>query len=282
MGKLLKASLLLIISSYSLFAQCSDAGVCAIGSEHAALKHQIGMSYLFGASGKPDDIVYHLVQLEAGLQLLPASRVTLLLPWVPRISGPLGSTSGLGDLILLWNQGVWGREGEQINIQIGAKLATGSVNSGSLPQSYQPGLGTNDLLLGVTYQMDPWLFALGYQLSRGRSDNAVTRLKRGDDFLGRIGYTMPLEKFVVGLEVLAIKRLQESSILDTTGEGTDSFVDVPGSDQLQVNLLGRVELPIDQSFTVRSFVALPLRDRSVNVDGLKRSLSLSLGVLYTL
>jgi hypothetical protein len=261
-------------------AQCSDAGVCSIGSRHALLRHQVSARYVFGSSGKTDDLTIHTIQVEGTIQFLRDSRLSILLPW-SRTNGPLGYASGIGDLAILWNQTVWGEAGNQLGVQIGGKFATGTTNAGNLPQAYQPGLGTNDLLLGITYETDPWLFALAYQLSRGRSDNAVTRLNRGDDVLARIGYTTHIEDLIVGLEVLAIKRLQESSVLDPAVPGGNSFIAVSGSDQFQVNLLSTASLPLSDTFSLQGRAAVPLRSRSVNVDGLKRSLTLAIGVQYS-
>lgn len=274
--------LLFIASSYALFAQCSDAGVCVIGSKHIMLQHQLGASYILAKGDKKNELITHSVQVEVNLQLFENSGLGILFPW-SRISGLLGQTNGIGDLTVVWTQSVWGTPGDQLSVQVGGKFATGNANSGNLPQAYQPGLGTNDLLLGASYDTEPWLFALGYQLSRGRSNNAVTRLKRGDDFLTRIGYKTVVENLVVGLEMLAIKRLEKSSVLDTTtAAGGSSFVDVPDSDKFQVNLLMTLSLPIPERFNLRGLVAVPLRNRSVNVDGLTRGLTLSLGVQYSL
>lgn len=272
--------LLLGISSNAILAQCSDAGICVIGAKPTLLGHQVGASYLFGKSGKTDDLTIHSIQIDGSIQLFPNSRVTILLPW-SRTNGPLGDASGIGDLTLLWNQVLSDTLNNRLSLQIGGKFATGTNNSGNLPQSYQSGLGTNDLILGISYETEPWLFSLGYQLSRGRSNNPVTQLKRGDDVLTRIGYKTHVADLSVGLEVLAIKRLQESSVRDTAA-GSSSFITLAGSDQFQVNLLATMSLPISESFSLQGLVAVPLRSRTVNVDGLKRSSTLSVGIQYSL
>lgn len=269
------------LSAHTLLGQCSDAGVCSVGSGNAVSGHHVGASYVLGKSGKTDGLNFHSIHFEGGIQLLPDSRLTILLPW-SRTNGPSGTASGIGDLTLLWNQTVWNDNGNSINAQVGGKFATGEVNSGNLSQSYQPGLGTNDLLFGVTYEADPWTFAVGYQVSRGRSNNQITRLKRGDDALARIGYAAEVNDLTVGLELLLIKRLHKSSVLDMSGTGGSSFVDIPGSDQFQANMLTSVSLPISAGFSLRGFVAVPLRTRDINVDGLTRSFTVALGLKYSL
>ena len=96
--------------------------------------------------------------------------------------------------------------------------------------------------------------------------------------LPKIGYKNHVDNLVVGLEVLAIKRLQQSSVLDNGVAGGSSFINVSGSDRFQVNLLATLLLPLSDSFSVRSYVAVPLRSRTVNVDGLTRSITLSVGM----
>ena len=103
----------------------------------------------------------------------------------------------------------------------------------------------------------------------------MTRLKRGDDFLLRAGYAYEFDEFKTFAEVLAIKRLSRSSVVVP---GTNTFTDVPGSDQVQVNLLGKVLFPLDERYTLQGLIALPLLNRKVNVDGLTRALTLSIGV----
>ncbi|MEK9138787.1 MAG: hypothetical protein AAB393_16820, partial [Bacteroidota bacterium] len=189
-------------------AQCSDAGDCTIGAKHQTLTHSIGVSYVFGKSSKTDDLTIHTMNLEGGFRLFEGSRLSVDLPW-SRVSGPLGSTNGLGDVTVLWDQIIWNDLESRLSAQVGGKLATGNADAGNLPQAYQTGLGTNDFLLGMTYDFKPWTAAIGYQLSRGRSNNTISRLKRGDDLLLRLGYGTSFNSVSASAELLAIKRLQE-------------------------------------------------------------------------
>ena len=263
----------LSLPSSPVFSQCSDAGVCAIGSKRSALHHEIGVSYIYGKSKTDDGLSFNTVQLDATLHVLFDSRISIALPWT-KVSGPSGSVSGIGDLSVFLNQTMSSAEAGVLSLQIGAKLATGPSNSGNLPQAYQPGLGTNDLIFGAAYETEPLLFALGYQFSRGRSDNAVTQLKRGDDLLLRVGYRHEFEEFTATAEVLAIKRLQLSSVVVP---GSNVFAEVPESGQFQVNLLGRVSYPLG-SYSIQGLVAFPILSRKVNVDGLTRSFTFSVGI----
>ena len=279
--KILSALLILICgTAFNAVAQCSDAGVCAIGKRSVSLRHQVGISYNFGKSGKADGLTFHSLNLESSVQVFENANIFLSLPW-SRQSGPLGSTSGIGDLSVLWSQYAW-RSGEaQLSVELGGKLATADVNLGGLPQAYQPGLGTNDLIVGASFVEESWNGAVGYQLSRGRSENTLTRLRRGDDVFLRAGYSGDWEDALYTLELLAIKRLRTSSVADASSPG-NTFMSVPESDQFQVNILGKVFLPVDESVNLRIITAVPLMQRKVNVDGLTRSLTLSAGLLLTL
>ena len=271
----------LVVFSYTSYSQCSDAGVCSIGSHQPAAHHQVGIGYTYGKSSAVDDLTFHAVALEGNFHLQQDTRLAVTLPW-SRQSGPLGSASGLGDLILVLDHVILRSMPGQLNVQLGGKFATGAVNGGNLPQSYQSGLGTNDLLLGLSGSYDSWNAALGYQYSRGRSGNQQSRLKRGDDLLVRLGYNTSLTPVDAGFEILAVKRLEESSVAGFTTQSGDAFISIPKSDQFQINLLGRFSFPLEEGVSLRSLIAFPILKRDINVDGLTRALTLSIGLQTTL
>ena len=257
-----------------LSAQCSDAGACSIGAMEEGPGHRIGVRYALGKSGKADALTFHTLEVEADIALFATSRLMLSVPW-SRSSGPAGDLSGVGDLTVLWHQPLTNIGSGALSLQAGARLATGESDGGGLPQAYQPGLGTNDILFGLTYTSASWHAAAGYQVSRGRSANVITRLRRGDDLMMRVGYATDLSGVQAGVDLLAIKRLQVSSV---AGAVAGTFVDVPGSDQFQVNVVPSAGIPVADALTLRIAAAVPLRSREVNVDGLTRSLTVLIGV----
>lgn len=261
--------------------QCSDAGVCSLGRQTTDRSHEVSLTYLFGKSTKADDLTFHSVQLGAAIQVFDQSRLSISLPF-NRQSGPLGSTTGSGDLTLLWSQTVLSGSLVRLGFQIGGKLAIADVNAKNLPQAYQSGLGTNDLLIGATSEFLQWNIALAYQFSQNRSLNRVIRLKRGDDILLRIGYSDATDKWQLGAEMLTIKRLQKSSVLLSASGQPEVYGVLPESNQTQLNLVGRAGYRLSSESELRGMVAFPLLNRKVNVDGLTRSLSLSLGFAYLL
>jgi len=272
--RIIAVAAVLLFAPFSLLAQCSDAGACSIGAMGPGRQHYLSARYAFGRSGKIDDLTIHTIEMEAIFSLFSRSRLMVLMPW-SRVAGPAGNVSGPGDLTVLWHQPIVETDNGHLAGQIGFKLATGTADGSGLPQAYQPGLGTNDLLIGAAYESGPWLFAAGYQLSGGRSDNALTRLKRGDDVMARAGYNTSIGDLGAGIELLAIKRLHTSSVL---AAGTNTFVDVPGSDQFQMNLVPALSLPVSARVTLHGAAGIPLLKRDVNVDGLTRSLTLLIGI----
>lgn len=273
---------LLLLSAAELSAQCSDAGACSIGGgmheqETDAAQHSFAIRYGYGSSGKTDELRFHSLQLEADVQILTHARLGVRLPWTS-VEGPRGSTSGLADIILIWDQQLWSADDIAVHAQGGVKLATGEDNAKGLPQSYQPGLGTNDLLFGLSLAYSQWHIAAAYQYSPGRSANAITRLRRGDDLLLRAGYVANISDFHVGMELLAVQRLSLSSVLDAHATGEEVFVDLPDSDQFQLNLAAQAALPLSDAFSLLAHAAVPLLKREVNVDGLTRALTVSAGL----
>jgi hypothetical protein len=255
----------LFLLAQQLSAQCSDAGACVIGGAPMdAQHHSVTVNYVFGSSGGDEALTFHGIQIDGVVGLYEDAALIIRLPYTS-IDGPLGSSD----------------HGSRLSLQVGGKLATGPVNEGGLPQAYQPGLGTNDVIAGLSYETAQWMFAAGYQLSTGRSENAVNRLERGDDLFARAGYSYAdVEDLTLGLEVIAIKRLGEDNIRYMIGE-LDSFVDVADSDQMQVNVLGKAAYSLAANISVVGQVAVPLMQRDVNIDGLKRALSIAAGAQFS-
>jgi len=266
-----------MLFSNKILAQCSDAGVCSIGQHSDSPQHSISFGYQFWKSTKTDDLTFHSVNLSADLHLFDDSRLFLGIPYNSQ-SGPLGSTGGPGDLTIIWTQRLLTNESEQLSVQFGGKLALAEDNAGKLPQAYQSGLGTNDLLFGLTYTYEAWSFTGAYQQPFGRSENIIDRLKRGGDLLMGVSYTHQLESFTLGGDVLFIKRLSLSSVLAAGTSPNKVFLTLPGSAQSQINIVGRASYALSAKTEVKGTFAVPMIKRSVNVDGLTRSISLSIGL----
>lgn len=265
------------------FAQCSDAGVCQVGGhiiENVSKNNlDVYFAYRFGSSGKDEDVKFHSIQLNGSYNLIENSSVQLSVPYNIQ-SGALGNVHGIGDLILSWNQKLFSDENSSLSASVGAKLATGSANKNNLPQIYQSGLGSNDLLFALSYSYSSVNLSIGYQLAGGRNDN-ILKLKRGDDLLLRGGYNLTFGEMNITPQLLFIKRLSKSSVIDfSTGTMIDKYVDVDKSDQSQLNLLTVLEYNFGEAYSLVGEIAIPFLKREVNVDGLTRVFSASVGVKF--
>ncbi len=282
--------LCITIFTGEVFSQCSDAGVCIIGKYHRRELKQnessISFGYIFGTSGKDPDINGTLNNLSFGTVFLEADINIAKNFWLDGgipysfISGPLGENNGIGDLILVFSRSFMIKKTHRLTFSLGGKFATGKVNSDdTLPQRYMPGLGTNDLLAGATYTYQNYYFGAGYQKPFGRSSNYETRLKRGDDLLFRAGFFEQLDKIGIKAEVLTILRIQTSSVRDPNGP-EDSFVEIDGTNETQVNLLTTVSYRASKEIGLTGQAAIPFLPRNYNYDGLKRTLAISGSVSY--
>ena len=123
-------------------------------------------------------------------------------------------------------------------------------------------------------------FGVGYQLAGKRNENFI-KLKRGDDLLVRASYNFLVDEFIITPQLLFIKRLAKSNMF-TTNEIAQQFFDVDKSDQTQVNLLTQVQYQINSNYSLFADFAIPFIKREVNVDGLTRSFSASVGVQFSI
>lgn len=279
-----------LIFTRGIFSQCSDAGVCMLGSHHAKeLRENTGsvsLGYVYGLSGKDADIngtlnniSYGSVNLEADIDITKNFRLNAAIPYT-FISGPLGENNGVGDFRVVLSRGFLIKKIHQLTISFGGKFATGRVNSGdSLPQRYMPGLGTNDLLIGAVYTFENYYFGIGYQKPFGRSGNYYTRLKRGDDALVRAGFFEQFNKIGIKAEILTILRIRPSSVRDPVGT-EESYTEIDGSNEVQVNMLGTVTYRASKEIGFTGSVAIPFLTRNYNYDGLKRAFTFSGSVSY--
>jgi len=283
MIKVLCSLLSLPVLTVTGFAQCSDAGVCQVGNffNEEEKKISFSLSYKNGYSGKDDDVTFNSFQFNSEYRIFSGSSVSLVIPYNFQ-SGPGGYVNGLGDIIVSWNLELFSDETASISSSLGLKLATGDENKDSkLPQIYQPGLGSNDVIFTIDYSYDNFSIGTGYQLAGGRNNKEGLKLKRGDDLLVRTSYAFPFNEFIVTPLLLLIKRLSKSSVLNLNST-TESFVEVDKSDQLQLNLLAKVQYFLNEDFSILAEAAIPFLKREVNIDGLKRAYSLSLGLQMTL
>lgn len=280
----------ILCAQHSIYSQCSDAGICRLGShyhkEQLPNTSSISLGYVYGASGRDADLngglnnlFYGSFRLEADIDIIKDMRMNASIPYT-FVSGPLGDNNGVGDLAIIFSRSFKIESEHNLTFSLGGKLATGNVNSGdSLPQRYMPGLGTNDLIVGASYSYNNYYFGIGYQKPFGRSRNYVTRLKRGDDVLIRAGFFEKFNKVGVKAEILTIVKIQPFNVANPNSQ-TESFVDVDGSNEPQVNLLGTVTYQASREIALTVQAAVPFLKRDYNFDGTKRALTIAGAISY--
>jgi hypothetical protein len=276
------ASLLLFVPLISILpfseasGQCSDGGICSIGAPgDDAAPFIFEGSFDVGRSSD-DDLIFLDLSLGFSARLFESVRLRTSLPF-RRIDGPSGTVSGVGDLLTIVSIPIFSDDTFSGRIDAGVRIPSGAVNVDALPQAYQPGLGTTDLLFGVSVVSGKFNGSLGYQLSPGTSDNVVNQLRRGNDASLRVGYTITEDLPRVSAELLFIRKLTKIYAVPTSAPGTLP-IDIPDSDRLQANLIGTVTHALTEEVSLIVQAAFALLARPVNLDGLKRNFSLSVGV----
>jgi hypothetical protein len=271
--------------SSEVFAQCSDAGLCTVGGIHDLEKYsdgRVSLVYQFGKSPKEDSITYHTIRITEQYEFLRGSVAKFILPFNMQY-GQLGTVLGVGDLIIAYEQRMYELNDSKILLEIGAKIATALQNVDSLPQKYQSGLGTNDLLLNAEYRAKWYFLSIGYQQPFGRSTN-YEQLKRGPDLAVRIGYYNTFDKFNLTGELIAVKRFGTASIVYVPQPGETQppeYVDVPNSDPFQLNASVESIYVVNKVFQVSAGFAFPFFKRDFNIDGLARSITAKIGFHYS-
>lgn len=199
------------------------------------------------------------------------------------VDGNLGSSNGLGDVTLSTSQAFLVTDQSQLGVTIGAKLPTGTTNAKALPMPYQTGLGTVDLVLGVSYQYNKWKFSTGYQkIVSHRNKNGFLHtansseqelsyfesklLERGDDALIRVDRSFNPGKIKLTAGLLSIFRLQKDRITNESNQP----IALKGSDGLTLNVTGGAEFLLSDQSGVNLLFGMPAVVREVRADGLTR------------
>lgn len=280
-------SLLLLLFSSNAFlskAQCSDAGVCSVGNTMVVRNENIidvNFGYKFGSSGKEDDVKYHSLQLGAIYHVFEKTSLQMSIPYNFQ-SGPLDDVNGIGDLLVSITQNIISDNNSSLDASIGAKFAVGEDNAENLPMAYQSGLGSNDILFALNYTYKNIGFGVGYQLACGRNNNVI-KLERGDDILLKASYNFLLDQFTIRPQVLFIKRLSESNVVNSASMAPmETYIDVENSDQSQLNFLTSFNYEINNNYSLFADFAIPFIKREINLDGLTRVFSASIGVQFSI
>lgn len=278
------------LSSGDVFSQDMDAGISILGRRDPGLLENRDLSKFtitnnVGFSGKNSggggEFTYNTTTIEGDFHLYKSTRVIFSYPY-GIVAGPAQTINGSGDMILMFTSEVPVPKLGDCGISIGVKLSSGSADIGGLPMSYQPGSGTNDLLIGFGKNFGLVNIYLGYQKPFDRSNNRITLIKRGDDIMLRAGITQPFNKGYFQAEILGIKRIQKSNVLvpNIDPNAPQVYINDDLSNEFQLNVLGKVGVQTSKNFRIEALAALPLLTRNSNIDGLKRAFSVALSAVF--
>jgi hypothetical protein len=279
---------------------CSDAGACSAGSlglhdnEHAGTDLLLGYSQSVGLADK-ESLVFGSEFLVSH-HIFPSTNLEVRIPYLITV-GNLGTTSGVGDLMITLSQVVHQGEKSSLKVVAGGRLKTNDANKKAdgqpLPMVYQSSLGTNDIIAGLAWQSEQWSISMAYQHPFGNNLNEYLRpdsndvperelyyesafLKRGDDLMIRIQRTLNINavsKLIVG--ALPIYRLQQDEIR-RDGE----YEKLPGSDGITFNLYVNWFRSFGENKLFNLSLGVPLHAREYRADGLTRTAIISAGLVF--
>lgn len=292
------ASLLTLYLFNEAIAQgCSDAGFCTIGvlkgnqPSDNVFRTRWGFNTNVGIAD--GGVLVWTNTLEYNRSIGNKSFLQIKQPFVVT-SGSLGSAVGLGDLAISFSRRIYSQNNRHLDALIGTKIAIGNTkfqaNGLDLPMPYQTGLGTNDLILGLSYKFSEWHFVIGYQQPFGRANNNFLKeywqtdqvkdyfdsghLLRKSDLLLRIEHFVNINKKWKGaLGVLPILHLDKDEI--TLKDGTNRILENSGGLTLNANL--GLNYQLNDFNSLKLSLSAPLIIRDVRPDGLTRAVVIGIG-----
>lgn len=292
----------------SLAAQgCSDAGFCTMGALKPDQSYSkklnirlrsIEVGQYIGVTRFEDVIFNYWADLSFGIN----EKTTLQVKAPFAITrGFLDNTNGFGDISLGLARNLVAKENYQLNLTLGGKIPTGNSNvrtseGRTLAMYYQPGLGTWDVVAGLSFITRKWLLAVGYQQSLNPTTNRFlwsdwegTRfeedvrlytqsldLERGIDAMFRIERNFRLSNFNLNLGLLHIYRFGNDVITLPNGEKNE----VQGSDGLAWTALVGFGYQLSVKSGIKVMNGIRLRRRPKNPDGLSRELVSTISYVY--
>jgi len=269
---------------------CSDAGVCSatqhIQKEDTTISHHhfsITQSVALGDRNAwiTGSIFNYRYQVSSRLSF------GLSLPF-SLTSGNLGTTYGIGDMIISSEIGFLQQSKNHLNLFIAAKIASNQANkqfdSHAMPMVYQQSSGTNDIIGALNWSHSEWFFAIGYQHAFNSNSNdfrasdfpkdsdaasyhSSAYLKRGDDIMLRVQKVFNIKgRSKIKAGILPIFRLQEDEI-----KIDHQYQKVENSSGLTLNLYAGWVHHLNNKISGELQIAAPPITREVRVDGTTRT-----------
>ena len=257
-------------TAVSLAQGCSDAGFCTLsGIKPEKVMFEEANQFGFGLNVGAGDLDTDVLGLNLSYRRNLSKILNLgLRASYQRVSGALGTVSGLSDLFISSNIKV----AEHITFTGGLKVPFNRSTSASFPMEYQSSVGTFDLLLGAAWESNGFGISAGYQQPLTQNDyryDSISSFTRKPDLILRIFYQWPIlkDKITVTPSILNIYHVGEDSY---TYENLTSSP-ITGSSGLTLNANVYATWHINQSFDLALLFATPFIVRDTRPDGLTRS-----------
>lgn len=276
------ASLMFLLAG-SVYSQCSDAGICIIGSEHnksGSQKSSINFEYSYGQSGNEtyDEYEYTVHEFKFGGNFVFSKTfsLTAVLPFMSVVynSSHLLSRNGIADATVLANYHIPAGKLKNFTLMGGLKLATSGLEHDKF--GYFNAQGSNDIILGADFNYSFLNLSAGFQIPFSNFEDDGVKFKRGPDFMFRAGYLRKADDLLIKFEVLGIKRLVESEY--SSSNLTSSKI--KDSDFFQLNILGGLMYNFSKDLSGGINLFLPMLKREDNSDGTKRSFTVAAKFSY--
>jgi len=282
----LLAILILILSTSTLYAQCSDAGACSIDShinmndDNNLPKYTIGLNYSLSGSGKTDGFTYNLFRLNGGIVFNDAFSVSVQIPFLLQDNSITNrSSSGIGDAIISLKSNLHTSSRDNISIVGALKVPTSAIDKKNF--GYLNGYGTLDLISGLEYNFSSINAALLLQLPLNNYEDETQKFKRGADIVLNLEYWHSLHDWNFNALLLAIKRLSKSEIMFLKNFN-NSYTTIPSSDFFQLNIGVGAEYKVSEKMFLSLSGAIPVMKREDNSDGTKRAFGIQTGIRFLL
>ncbi len=279
--------LVTIVFVYAVNAQgCSDAGFCSL--KYAANNSNKNSIAIGNVSGVTDGQTF-----VNGIYISYAKQLSKRFLWDTKLtanyaSGKLANNFNVGDVFTNISVAAWQNKTKQNSFTVlaGIKIPLTAANDKAggkpLPMAYQASLGTYDLLVGGSLQMNKWEFTNAWQIPvSGENKNTfikeysvsndfptTNKFKRRADVLLRAAYNIKKagSKFSFKPNLLAIYHLGKDSYEDIYAKRQQ----LQGSDGLTLNANVIAKYAINKTNSIELSLAAPFVVRKVRPDGLTR------------
>ncbi|NJO91378.1 MAG: hypothetical protein HC831_22250 [Chloroflexia bacterium] len=288
---------LAIISPFKLLSQgCSDAGFCTVQSVKPGATDSLYSKPNTFKAGLTYGIAQYQVSVfspyaEYTRKLGAKFSVTTRLIFALR-NGKLATTYGLADALVSANYII----NKKLQMVAGAKLPVNSANKTknglSLPMTYQTSLGTADIILGMSYDLNLFVITTAWQQPVAQNKNtflfndyplsvlnegylSTNQYERKGDVLLRLSHQTNFgsTKYSLISSILPIYHLGNDTYKNNSGER----ITIVGSEGLTLNLNLFFNYKLNENNLLEFTAGAPVIARKSRPDGLSQ---FSLGVEY--